>query len=132
MPRKNLEREMLLSDNNEKTIKDLMSMSKNEEFVNTVLYNRVGYNMYIEAYKYNHSIRNDEDLPDYLKDLVSTYKLFDQCAQKLPDDLYSMYKAIFKQRLSLDVVAKHHYLSKTSIHRYKNLIVKALANCLHA
>lgn len=131
MPRRKLTRTMLLTEGNKKTLEEVMKMPRDEFFVNTILYNKISYNMYLDAYKYRHSIRDNENLPDYLKELAKIYELFNFCVEKLPGDLKRVYNLVFEYNESLEDVARHEHYSKTTIHRYKNLIVKSLTNCLN-
>lgn len=131
MPRRKLTRGMLLTEGNEKTLEEVMKMPRDELFVSTLLYNRLSYNMYIDAYKYRHSIRNDEDLPEYLRELIKIYNLFDICIEHLPNDIRDIYHRIFERYDSLQCVSYGMSYSKTSIHRFKNLILTSLKNCLN-
>ena len=131
MPRRKLTRGMLLTEGNEKTLEEVMKMPRDEKFVCTLLYNRLTYNMYVEAYKYRHSIRNDEDLPEYLRELIKIYELFDICTDHLPDDIQKVYHKLFERYDSLQYVSYGMSYSKTSIHRFKKMIIKSLVNCLN-
>lgn len=108
-----------------------MKMPRDEFIVNTILYNKISYNMYLDAYKYRHSIRDDENLPEYLKELAKIYELFNFCIEKLPESLQRIYNLVFEYNHSLDVLLTMSIIQKQTVHRYKNLIVKSLTNCLN-
>ena len=87
--------------------------------------------MYLDAYKFNHGITNDDNLPDYLQELIKIYKLIDMCVKNLPYELKTVYDYLFVSNLTMDEATSRLNYAKTSIHRYKNLIVKTLSNCIN-
>lgn len=86
MSKKRLIKGFLLQSDNSSIVKEIMMSPRDEKFVNTLLYQRITLNMYIDAYRFNHGITNDENLPDYLQELIRIYKLFDLCIKQLPYD----------------------------------------------
>lgn len=131
MSKKRLIKGFLLQSDNSSIVKEIMMSPRDEKFVNTLLYQRITLNMYIDAYRFNHGITNDENLPDYLQELIRIYKLFDLCIKQLPYELIEVYSYLFERNYSMDDATWYLHASKTSIFRYKNLIVKTLKNCLN-
>ena len=72
-----------------------------------------------------------EDLPEYLRELIKIYELFDICTDHLPEDIQKVYHKLFEQYDSLQYVSYGMSYSKTSIHRFKKMILKSLVNCLN-
>ncbi len=131
MSKKRLIKGSLLKAETADIVKDIMNSPHDEKFVSTLLYQRVSLNMYLDAYRFNHGISNDENLPDYLQELIRIYKLFDLCIKQLPYELIEVYSYLFEKNYSMDDATRYLHASKTSIFRYKNLIVKTLKNCLN-
>lgn len=131
MSKKRLIKCSLLKAETADIVKDIMNSPHDEKFVSTLLYQRVSLNMYLDAYRFNHGISNDENLPDYLQELIRIYKLFDLCIKQLPYELIEVYSYLFEKNYSMDDATRYLHASKTSIFRYKNLIVKTLKNCLN-
>ena len=131
MAKKRLTKGSLLNAETANIVKELMNSPHDEKFVNTVLYQKITLNMYLDAYRFNHGISNDENLPDHLKELVKIYQLFDICIKRLPQELKDVYECLFERRCSMDDTTDLLHASKTSIFRYKNLIVKTLTSCLN-
>lgn len=131
MSRQRLIKGSLLKSETADIVKDIMNSPHDEKFVSTLLYQRVSLNMYLDAYRFNHGITNDDNLPDYLQELIKIYKLIDMCVKYLPHELKTVYDYLFVSNLTMDEATHRVNYAKTSIHRYKNLILKTLANCLN-
>ena len=131
MSRQRLIKGSLLKSETADIVKDIMNSPHDEKFVSTLLYQRVSLNMYLDAYRFNHGITNDDNLPDYLQELIKIYKLIDMCVKNLPYELKTVYDYLFVSNLTMDEATSRLNYAKTSIHRYKNLIVKTLSNCIN-
>ena len=131
MPKRRLTKGSLLNAETANIVKELMSSPHDEKFVSTILYQKRTLNMYLEAYRFNHAISDDENLPEHLKELVKIYQLFDICIKRLPEELKQVYECLFENKYSMSKASNKLLASKTSVFRYKNLIIKSLVSCLN-